>query len=315
MEHDITTTTHTNTEAHEPVTTQEAAHAPAGEGHEIQHEHTLYAEPVFHVGHFPITNALLTSWIAVIIIVVLSLALRLKLKTVPGKLQHLFELIHEGGLSLADQVTNSRAKSKKIFPVAISIFLFVLINNWLGIMPLGGFGLVETHDGISSFIPFIRGGTADINTTVALAIMAVVSANLFGAFTIGTWKMFNKFVNVKAILSIPAKIKKDPTIVIVAPITFFVGLIEIVGEAAKVASLAFRLFGNVFAGEVLLASMTALVAYFVPIPFLFLEVLVGVIQALIFSMLTLVYFTIAAEDHDHDEEHEHAGEHKEAHAH
>src|SRR6185436_10379623 len=81
-------------------------------------------------------------------------------------------------------------------------------------------------------------------------------------------------------------------------------LIEIVGEFAKVASLSFRLFGNVFAGEVLLASMAALVAYVVPIPFLFLEILVGVIQALIFSILLVVYFTIGATDHDEHEEHE-----------
>jgi len=101
------------------------------------------------------------------------------------------------------------------------------------------------------------------------------------------------------------KIRQEPTVVIVAPITFFVGLIEIIGEFAKVASLSFRLFGNVFAGEVLLASMAALVAYIVPIPFLFLEILVGVIQALIFSMLLVVYFTISATDHDAHENHEH----------
>ncbi len=305
-QHETTTTNNTETTSVHAVT----------ETHEIQHESTLFAEPVTHIGAFTITNALVTSWIAVAIIVIISVVLRLKLKTIPGKLQHLFELIYEGGLSLADQVTNNRTKSKKIFPVVISIFFFVLINNWLGILPLTGFGLVETHEGVSSFIPFIRSGTADINTTLALAIMAVIGANIFGVVSLGVWKMFNKFVNLKALGSIATKIKKDPTIVIVAPITFFVGIIEIVGEVAKIASLSFRLFGNVFAGEVLLASMSALVAYFVPIPFLFLEVLVGVIQALIFSMLTLVYFTIASDDHDaHDEEHGHEHELAEVKAH
>ncbi|MEK7105881.1 MAG: F0F1 ATP synthase subunit A, partial [Patescibacteria group bacterium] len=156
-------------------------------------------------------------------------------------------------------------------------------------------------------------GTADINTTIALAIMAVIGANVFGVFSVGLWKTFNKYVNLKALGGIFTKIRKDPTVIIVAPITFFVGLIEIVGEFAKVASLSFRLFGNVFAGEVLLASMAALVAYIIPIPFLFLEILVGVIQALIFSMLLVVYFTIGATDHDsHEEEHEKG--HKVAHA-
>ena len=83
------------------------------------------------------------------------------------------------------------------------------------------------------------------------------------------------------------------------PINFFVGLIEIVSEVAKIASLSFRLFGNVFAGEVLLASISAMMAFGVPLPFMFLEVIVGIVQALIFAVLTLVYFTIASTAHDH----------------
>lgn len=271
---------------------------------EVSHEVTLFAEPIFHIGNFTVTNALLTSWFVVAIIIVLALALRLKLREVPNKLQNLFEIILEGALDLCDQVTNNRALSIKIFPIAISVFFFILINNWLGITPLGGLGLIEMGEHGQAFIPYLRGGTADINTTLALAIMAVVGANIFGIFSVGLWKTFNKYVNLKALGQIFKKIRKDPSIVIVAPITFFVGLIEIIGEFAKIASLSFRLFGNVFAGEVLLASMAALVAYVVPVPFLFLEILVGVIQALIFSMLLVVYFTISATDHDDHEEHE-----------
>jgi F-type H+-transporting ATPase subunit a len=191
--------------------------------------------------------------------------------------------------------------------VAISVFFFILVNNWLGIMPFGGFGVIENGAHGPTFISYLRGGTADINTTLALAVMAVIGANIFGVFSIGIWKTINKYVNLKVLGGIFTKVRRDPTVIIVAPITFFVGLIEIVGEFAKVASLSFRLFGNVFAGEVLLASMAALVAYLVPIPFLFLEILVGVIQALIFSILLVVYFTIGASDHDEHEEH---SEHK-----
>lgn len=271
---------------------------------QVSHEITLFAEPVFHLGSLTVTNALFTSWFVVIIIIILSFFLRRGLKTVPGKLQNVFELVVEEGLKLCDQVTNSRALSVKIFPIAISVFFFILINNWFGILPLGGFGLIEEGEHGLAYIPYIRGGTADINTTIALAVMAVVGANIFGVFSIGIWKTFNKYVNLKVLGGIFTKIRHEPTIIIVAPITFFVGLIEIVGEFAKVASLSFRLFGNVFAGEVLLASMAALVAYAVPIPFLFLELLVGVIQALIFSILLVVYFTIGATDHDEHEEHE-----------
>lgn len=272
---------------------------------EIVHETTLFAEPIASIKEFPITNSLVTSWGAVLIIVIMSVLLRKNLKEIPGKLQNIFEIIVEGALTLADQVTNDRNLTKKVFPLSISLFFFVLINNWLGILPgSGSVGQVVEHHGENLLVPFLRGGTADINTTIALAVIAVVGANIFGIITIGGWKMFNKYVNLKALGQIFTKVRHEPTILIVAPITFFVGILEIIGEFAKIASLSFRLFGNVFAGEVLLASMAALVAYAVPVPFLFLEILVGVIQALIFSMLTLVYFTIASQDHDeHEEEH------------
>ena len=301
-----------NNTMHAEVATHEVQEVVPGavphetaDSHELKHEVTLYAEPITHVGSFSITNSLITSWAAVLIIVILSVALRAKMKRVPGKLQHFFEIVIEGGLSMADQVTGDRKASQKVFPIAVSIFFFVLINNWLGILPLMSFGIAE-H---GSFLPFLRSGTADINTTLALAVMSVLGANLFGIFSIGAWKMLNKYVNLKALAGIITKVRKDPTVLIVAPITFFVGLIEVVGEAAKVASLSFRLFGNVFAGEVLLASMGALFAYALPIPFLFLEVIVGIIQAFIFSMLTVVYFTIASSDHDdheHSEDHSHS---------
>lgn len=288
---------------------EDTAHSPEvveGEVHEIVHEITLFAEPLAVVSDFPITNSLVTSWGAVLILAILAFFLRRSLKEIPGKLQNLFEIIIDGALDLADQVTNDRKLSVKIFPLVICIFFFVLINNWLGILPgSGSVGQVAEHHGENLLVPFLRGGTADINTTLALAVIAVIGANIFGVMTIGGWKMFNKYVNLSALGSIFTKVKKDPTILIVAPITFFVGVLEIIGEFAKVASLSFRLFGNVFAGEVLLASMAALIAYAVPIPFLFLEILVGVIQALIFSMLTLVYFTIAAQDHSEHEEHSH----------
>ncbi|KKU50407.1 MAG: ATP synthase subunit a [Parcubacteria group bacterium GW2011_GWA1_47_10] len=268
---------------------------------EISQEITLFAEPILHFENFTLTNALLTSWVAVAVIIILSVFLRKGLREVPGKLQSIFEMMVEGALAMCDQVTNDRALSLKIFPIAISVFFFILVNNWLGIMPLGGLGIIERGEEGLAFIPYLRGGTADINTTLALAVMAVVGANIFGVLSLGVWKTLNKYVNLKALGDIFRKIRHEPTIILVAPITFFVGLIEIIGEFAKIASLSFRLFGNVFAGEVLLVSMAALVAYIVPIPFMFLELLVGVIQALIFAILTVVYFTIASSDH---EEHE-----------
>lgn len=277
---------------------------PTSSNQEVSHEITLFAEPVFSVGNFTITNSLLNSWIAVLILIVISVALRKSIKEVPRGIQNVFEIVVEGALSLCDQVTNDRKISKRVFPVVFAIFCFILVNNWLGILPgVGSIGFIVAEGGKQTFVPYLRGATADINTTLALAVFAVIGANVFGILSIGLWKMFNKFFNFQGLGQMFTKARKDPTILIVAPINFAVGLIELVGELAKIASLSFRLFGNVFAGEVLLAAMAAIFAFVLPVPFLFLEIMVGFIQALIFGMLTLVYFTIAAQDHSHEEEH------------
>ncbi len=267
---------------------------------EIIHENTLYAEPIAHIGSFAITNSLMTSALGLIIIVTLSLLIKKSIKKVPTGLQNAMEMIIEGFLGIFDSVTGSRKKSLKFAPVVLSFFFFILINNWLGLIPgVGSIGQIVQHGDEKLFIPYLRGGTADLNTTLALATLGVVLSHIIGVFALGWWKYLNKFINIKAFLEIPGKIMKDPMIIFVNPIKFFVGIIEIISELAKVASLSFRLFGNIFAGEVLLASMSAILAFGIPIPFMFLEVLVGLIQALIFAMLIITYLTIntTAEEH------------------
>jgi F-type H+-transporting ATPase subunit a len=268
---------------------------------ELTHESTLYAEPIAHIGSFTITNALFTSWVVVFILTVIAIVVRIKIKKIPKGIQNLFEVLIEEAENLCDQVTSSRVITNKAFPIVFAVFMFVLLNNWMGILPLGGFGIIEGH----AFIPLFRSGTADINGTLPLALLSVIGANVFGIISIGVWKTINKYVNLNALGSIFTKVKKDPAILMTAPIMFAVGLLELVGEFAKIASLSFRLFGNVFAGEVLLASMGAIVAYILPTPFLLLEVLVGVIQAFIFAILTLVYYTISSMDHEEHEEEGH----------
>ena len=267
---------------------------------EIQHESTLFAEPIFSLGKFTVTNSLLNSWIAVFILVVVFILIGKKIKKIPRGLQNIFEFVLDEALKLADSITGSRKRSEKFLPISLALFLFILVNNWLGLLPgLGTIGFVEGEGAHKVFIPLFRGGTADLNTTLALALFAVIASHIMGAFTVGIWDHFNKFVNIKSFLAIPGKIKKDATVVLVNPIKAFVGIVEIIGEVAKVASLSFRLFGNIFAGEVLLASMMVLFAYVLPLPFMFLEIIVGLIQALIFAMLTLVFMTIATSHEEH----------------
>ncbi len=266
----------------------------------ISHEEPLAAEPLFHVGNFVVTNSLLNSWLMILIVVVLSVSLKKRIKLIPSGIQNVFEMVIDGFLDIFDSVTGSRQKTLKFFPLVFSFFIFILISNWLGILPgVGSIGKIVSEHGEKVFVPFLRGGTADMNTTLALAGIGVVASHIFGIVGVGVWNYFNKFINLKALLEIPGKVVKEPTILLINPIKVFVGFIEIIGEAAKVASLSFRLFGNVFAGEVLLASMSAIFAFFLPVPFLFLEIMVGLVQALIFSMLVLIYLTVmtTAEEH------------------
>ncbi len=260
-----------------------------------EHEtHTLYGEEIFSIGNFPVTNSMLTSWLAFLIILVISLVLRFKKSMIPRGIQNLFEIIIEELLKLCDSVTNDRKVSQKALPIVFALVVFVLINNWLGILPWVGTIFVETAHGS---VALFRGATADINTTLALSLTSVIFANFVGIVSVGVWGTFTKFVRLPALLRL-RHVFKDPVQLIVVPVDIFVGLLEILGEIAKVASLSFRLFGNIFAGEVLLASMAAIFAYVVPLPFVFLEFFVGIIQAFIIGLLTVVYVTLAVQVHE-----------------
>lgn len=266
----------------------------------IIHENTLYAEPIFHIGEFAVTNSLFNSLLAIILVLWLALSLKKKLALVPGKLQGMMEILVDWFLGIFDAVTGDRKRSLRFAPFILTFFFFVLINNWLGLLPgVGSIGQVVSEHGELVFIPYLRGATADLNTTLALATIGVVLSHILGVLAVGWWNYLNRFVNIKAFLEIPKKVMKDPAILLVNPIKAFVGLIEIIGELAKIASLSFRLFGNIFAGEVLLASMSAIFAFGLPLPFMFLEVIVGLIQALIFAILVMIYVSIATTADEH----------------
>ncbi len=267
---------------------------------QILHENTLFAEPIFHIGSFTVSNSLLNSWLVVVVVLIIGLAIRKKIKLVPHGVQNALEIVFENFLGLFDGVTGNRKRSMQFAPLVLAFFFFILLNNWLGLLPgIGSIGQIVRQNGELVFVPYFRGATADLNTTLALATIGVVLSHVFGVLAVGWWNYLNKFINIKAFLEIPGKIRKDPTVLLVNPIKAFVGLIEIIGELAKIASLSFRLFGNIFAGEVLLAAMSAILAFGVPIPFMFLEVIVGLIQALIFAMLILTYLTIATSKEEH----------------
>ncbi len=243
---------------------------------------SLAAEPIFHIGSFPVTNAMLGSLLAAGILAVLARALSTRIKPVPGKMQNIAEMAIEFLLNLMDGVTGDRAKTKKFFPIVATIFFFILAMNWSGLLPFfGSIGLKEVHEGNNVIVPFFRGGSADLNMTVAIAMISVIAAQVFGVMYIGGKKHLRKYFN------------PNPTMA-------FPGIIEFIGEFTKIISFSFRLFGNIFAGEVLLLVISNLVPLIAPLPFTFLEIFVGMIQAFVFALLTLVFFTIAATDHEEE---------------
>lgn len=240
---------------------------------------SLAAEPLFHLGPLIVTNTLLVSWLAVALLIVFALVLNRRLTVVPRGMQNVSEVVLDYFLKLTDMITHDRKQSDKFFPWVMTIFIFVLVSNYLGLLPgFGSIGFNATEHGEHVFIPLFRTVNSDINMTLALAIVSVVATNFIAILLIGFGKAIKRFINLKN------------------PIFTFVGLVEFISEIAKFISFSFRLFGNVFAGEVLLVVITSLVPYVAPLPFYFLELFVGLIQALVFAMLTLVFMKIAAEE-------------------
>lgn len=235
----------------------------------------IAAEKLFYFAGLPVTNTLVMSVGAAGLLVSLGIPLR-KAGLIPAFFQNLIEIVTEKFLDLMQGMFGSREKAEQYFPLIATIFLFVLLSNWLGILPgIGSLGYYETMHGKETFVPFFRSAASDLNFTLALGVVAVMAVNFFGIAAIGLRKHIGKFFSLKS------------------PLDFFVGVLEFISEFAKMISFSFRLFGNVFAGEVLLVITAFLAPYIVPLPFLFLEIFVGFIQALVFSMLTMVFISIA----------------------
>jgi F-type H+-transporting ATPase subunit a len=246
---------------------------------------SLRAETLFNIGAFPVTNGLLLAVFASLLLMVIGLILRYRLTLIPGMVQNIAELAVEGGLGIMDSIVGDRKTSEKYFPLVFTIFIFILFSNWLGLLP--GVGSVVVNQGGGVVIPLLRSPASDLNFTLALALIAITFVNAASVAAIGLGARIKVFFNFQN------------------PVTFFIGILELVSEFAKIISLSFRLFGNVFAGEVLLAIMAYLVPYAVPLPFMFLEIFVGFIQAFIFAMLTTVFIGMSVVEHHAEESMEH----------
>jgi F-type H+-transporting ATPase subunit a len=246
-------------------------------------EVSIAAENLFHIGSFPVTNALIMTLIVSLFVVVLAFLLRGKLKPVPTGLQNVAEALIETLWNFTQDVTQDKKLAHAVFPLIATIFIFILFSNWIGLLP--GMGTVGLPHGEHSIIPFIRSGSADLNMTIALSVIVVFSVQLIGISTIGVVKYGKKFF---------INPFHKPYLV-----GSFVGLLELLSEVTRMVSFSFRLFGNVFAGEVLLIVMLNLMPYLLPVPFLLIEVFVGFIQAAVFALLALVFVKMATLEPEH----------------
>jgi F-type H+-transporting ATPase subunit a len=244
----------------------------------------IRAEPIFSVGPVVITNSMLGSLLALLVLVVLIRAMTRRLERRPGKFQSAVELVVGGLYNFSKGAGGSVGGT--LFPLFAGLLLWLLINNWIPLIP--GFGQLLWKGGEEP-VPLFRAMNADYNSTLALALMTFVLIHVFGVRTHGIG-YFAEFINIPALLK--GRI-----------IDFVVGIFHTIGEFAKVISLSFRLFANIYGGEILIAVIVGLAGP-VAVVFYGLEVvLVAVIQAFIFALLTLIYISLVSEHTDNPEEH------------
>ncbi len=223
----------------------------------------ISGEKFFEIFGFSITNTFFLTLILSIGIFLFTFLSFRKEQIIPSRFQNFWEWILEMLHNFIDSITGSREKTREIFPISVTLFILILFSN-----------LIELIPGIGIF-PFLRSPSADLNFTLALSLSSVSYINFMAFKKLGLFSYLKKFLNFKN------------------PIFFFGSILEGISELTRIFSLAMRLFGNLFAGEVLLIVTSFLFSYFLPLPFLFMEILVGFIQAFIFFALVVIFYTIS----------------------
>ncbi|HEX8762906.1 MAG TPA: F0F1 ATP synthase subunit A [Candidatus Saccharimonadales bacterium] len=249
---------------------------------------SIAPETIFHLGPIAITNAQILGAVGSIILIwILMATVRAVKRGSRSRGMHAVMWLFENLYDTTVEVIGDKSVAKKVLPLAVTLMLFFMINNWLGLLPVVG---PITWDGA----PLLRGVAADLNTTLALAIISIVTAQAWAVKRMGFFKSAGRyFMN-------PFK----------DPLHFFIGLLEFIAEFSRTAALSLRIFGNVFGGEVLLAVIAFLTSYAAPLAlpvFYGLELFVGAVQAYVFFMLTIVFISLGMpnpdEDHGHGDEH------------
>jgi F-type H+-transporting ATPase subunit a len=232
----------------------------------------LKAEELGTLWGIPITNSLVMTWVVMALIFVFVFFVSRSIRLVPGSTQTVLEFGVEGAMSYMTETLEDAKLAKRFFPLIAGLFVFIFVINEMAFIP--GVGSIGFFHG-EEFIPLFRPSTTDLNTTLALTLISVLTVEIVGILTLGFFRYGGKFINFSS------------------PVNFIVGIIELVSELGRLVSLSFRLFGNIFAGEVLIAVIGLFVPYVIPAPFMLFEMFVGFVQAVIFALLTLFFIKLA----------------------
>ena len=237
----------------------------------------LKAEPLAHFLGLPITNSLLMTWLVMALLIGFAVLFRRRLALVPGKLQAGVEGAFQFALDYMAEVLGSEKLAKKFFPLIATIFIFVALANVLEFVPGIGhsIGLHSDH----GLIPFLRAPAADLNFTLALAMISFFVIEITGIATLGFFRHMSRYINFHG-----------------GAVGFVVGLIELMSNVGRLISFSFRLFGNIFAGEVMILVASFFLPYLLPAPLMAFEMFIGLVQALVFAMLTLFFIKLAIMD-------------------
>ncbi|MFM2330500.1 MAG: hypothetical protein RLZZ26_7 [Candidatus Parcubacteria bacterium] len=234
----------------------------------------LKAEQLGSFFGFPITNSLIMAWLVMAIVLIASYFFGRRLSLVPGKVQAGIEWAFEGALAYMTEVLGSDTLARRFFPLVASMFIFIAAINEIEFFP--GVGSIGLH--APEFLPILRAPTTDLNFTLALAMIAFFTIEVTGIATLGFFKYAGKYVTLKS------------------PVGFAVGIIELVSNLGRLVSFSFRLFGNIFAGEVMVMVAGYFLPYVLPAPLMGFEMFIGLVQALVFAMLTLFFIKLAIAD-------------------
>lgn len=235
---------------------------------------SIAPEALFQIGPLTVTNSMLTAFLSSIIVGVTFVwaARRVTLKPAGGFAGGV-EAVASAVIDQGEQVFGNRKDALYYFPLICTFFLFILVSNWVGLIP--GFNTLQVGD-----VPVFRSVSADLNTTLALALISVILTQVYAVQKLGVVGNLKRYFS------------KNPAMNLL-------GLLEIVLELMRVISFSFRLFGNIFAGEVLLIVISSLLPVLGPTPFWGMELFVGAIQALVFAMLTMVFIAMATTPTEH----------------